>query len=77
MFSTRLLCWVKSSWLRNPTSAALSTIAAKMITKIYCTEEWFGTTNYLKITTHVLLQTGTNLWQQHYKENVLLELFLQ
>ena len=29
-----------------------------------------------QIPSHVLLQTGTNQWQQHYKENVLVELTL-
>ena len=28
-----------------------------------------------QIPSHVILQTGTNQWQQHYKENVLVELF--
>ena len=28
-----------------------------------------------QIPSHVLLQTGTNQWQQHYKENALVELF--
>ena len=43
-----------------------------------------GTINFVKITkqlftkripSHVLLQTGTNQWQQHRKENALVELF--
>ena len=45
----------------------------------------FGTMNFVKIANslstkqiplHVLLQTGTNQWQQHCKENVLAELIL-
>ena len=28
-----------------------------------------------QIPSHVLLQTGTNQWQQHDKENALVELF--
>ena len=28
------------------------------------------------VPSHVLRQTGTNQWQQHYKENVLVELLL-
>ena len=62
------------------------TNAAKSITKIFFKKICFGTINFVKITSnlftkqipsHALLQkTGTNQWQQHYKENYLVEYFL-
>ena len=61
------------------------TIAAKIITKKTLYKEKIEAINFIKITNSrftkqiawlVFLQKGTHQWQQHYKENLLVELFL-
>ena len=59
-------------------------IAAKFITKKLFTKKCFGAINFVKITKESLykanslacLQKGTREWQQHYKENLLVEFIL-
>ena len=63
----------------------IRTIAAKIITKILfkrivlaqlILQKLQNNLFTKQIPSHVLLQTGTNQWQQHCKESVLVELIL-
>ena len=49
----------------------------KVLQKMLFQKNCFGTINSVKIQipSHVLLQTGTNQWQQHYKEHAQVEVF--